>query len=98
MAKDKYIEQIFPIKCRGRDEARKEVLSEPVEVFVNVHQSPGVDTSISASVKCQYNTGGHGQRCKASHPYVDKKRNGVICPFSFDVPYIFDSLDNLHVS
>lgn len=45
---------------------------------------------ISSIVKCKYNTGGHGQRCKASHPDTDKVGEGIICPYSFD---IFNRLD-----
>lgn len=52
-------------------------------------KSPGTDT-ISSHVKCPYNTGGHGQRCKASHPEVDKVGDGVLCPYALDIPYYAD--------
>ena len=91
MARDRYVECHFPIQCRGRDAEGREVLAEPVSVDVLVYQSPGVETSISLSPTCQYRTGGHGQRCKASHPTVDKVGEGVTCPYSADLPYALET-------
>ena len=91
MAKDAYLEMVFPIQCRGRDRAKKEVLSEPVAVKVKVSQSIGDEKNISIDVECPYNTGGHGQRCKALHPKVDKVgKKGVGCPYGLDIPYALD--------
>ncbi len=84
---------IFPIKCRGRDLEKKEVLPEPMAVEVSVHQSIGDEKNILLSVKCPYNTGGHGQRCKASHPKVDKIGDGIGCPYAIDIPYALDKFD-----
>ncbi|MBI3274251.1 MAG: hypothetical protein HYZ69_03850 [Candidatus Colwellbacteria bacterium] len=93
MLKDRYIEQIFPIECKGRDAGGKEVLKDPVPVTVTVYQSPDDIKNISLSVTCKYNAGGHGQRCKASHKGVDKKGEGVSCPYGADIPYAFDRLN-----
>ncbi len=84
MQATKYVEQNLSIQCHGRDTFGKEVLKSPVTLNVNVHKSPG-STYISNIVECPYNTGGHGQRCKASHPYVDKIGGGVGCPYAFDI-------------
>jgi len=92
MADEKYIEKMFPIRCFGRDINGKPVLEKPVKFKLNIHQSPGnvEDISISAE-NCRYNTGSHGQRCRASHPPgVDKVGDGVICPYSLDIPYATD--------
>ena len=88
MAIDNYVKQIYPIQCRGRDRKGNEVLETPVEAEVKIYNS-GSNT-ISSDVECPYNTGGHGQRCKASHPDVDKKWGGIGCPYSFDIPYAFE--------
>jgi len=90
MSTDAYLEQKFPIQCRGRDALGQEVLLEPVLVLVLVHQHHGDESSIHLNVTCPHNTGGHGQRCKASHPGVDKIGTGVLCPFAVDIPYAFD--------
>lgn len=82
-----YIKQIFPIQCKGRDTNGKECLDEAVEVEVKIYKSPDCDI-ISSQVKCQYNTGGHGQRCTAfDMGMVEKTGQGIICPYSFDIPY-----------
>ena len=92
MAENKYIEQIFNISCRGRNPIGGEVLERPVNVIIKIYQSPGSDT-ISSDINCKYNTGGHRQRCKASHPNQDKIGRGVICPYSFDIPYALEHLN-----
>ena len=86
--KEDIIAYEFPIKCKGRDKNGNEVLEEPIGVIVNISRT--TDTSIESDVECPYNTGGHGQRCKASHPEVDKVGEGVRCPYSFDIPYAFE--------
>ena len=86
MAIDKYVAQIFPIKCKGRNEVGDEVLGTPTDVQVEIYKGLG-SNRISSKVKCPYNIGGHGQRCRASHPEgVDKVGEGVNCPYSFDIP------------
>ena len=89
MTIDKYITQTFPIECKGRNELGDEVLDTPVNVKINIHKRPGSNT-ISSDVECPYNAGGHGQRCKASHPETYKVGEGVRCPYSFDIPYAFE--------
>jgi hypothetical protein len=90
MSDKEYIEQIFPIKCRGRDNLKKQVLNKPVAVSLRASQVAGYEEGISLSVKCEHNTGSHGQRCKASHPDADKNDIDVYCPYSSDIPYVFD--------
>jgi hypothetical protein len=69
----------FKIKCRGRNEQYKEVLEKPVPVKVIISQHPKSD-NIGINVECRFNTGSHGQRCKASGS------NKVNCPYSCDLP------------
>jgi hypothetical protein len=80
----------FQIECRGRNERREKVLKDPVRVEVTVSQSPG-SNMIGSTVKCPYNTGGHGDRCKASHPDRDKVGDGISCPYAVDLPYAVDN-------
>lgn len=93
MTLDRYIEQKFPIRCRGQDLLGNDVLKHPVEVTLTIYQRYGDERGISSRVNyCPYNTGGHGQRCKASHPEIDKlivsgKVLDAFCPYSFDLPY-----------
>ena len=84
MTVEKYVEQTYPVKCKGRNADGNSALKKPVRVEVKIYKSPG-SNSISSEVKCPYNTGGHGQRCKASHPNVDKAEKDVFCPYSFDI-------------
>lgn len=73
-------------KCKGRGfRDKRNVLKAPESVTMELNKRPG-SKNISTSVDCRFNTGGHGQRCKASHPHIDKIGNGVSCPFSFDYP------------
>ena len=90
MTIDKYVTQNYPIQCKGRNESGDEVLDVPVDVGVKVSKSPRSNT-ISIDVTCPYNAGGHGQRCKASHPEVDKLGKGVGCPYSLDIPYALET-------
>ena len=80
----------FTVICKGRDKYRKEVLEEGVEVTVTMFQGYGSNIISSSVNDCPYNTGAHGQRCKASHPEQDKVGEGVGCPYSFDAPYAFE--------
>ena len=90
MAKDAYLEKVFPIKCCGRDVSGEAVFVEPIAVKVRVSQAHGDERNISLFVECPHNTGGHGQRCKASHPETDKADEGVACAYSIDIPYAID--------
>jgi len=85
----KCLEIRFPIKCWGRDSKGEHTLEKAVKVEVQVYQIPNTNM-ISSSVSCKYNVGGHGQRCKASHPKVNKVGKGIICPYSFDIPYALE--------
>lgn len=78
----------WKFKCRGRDWIGNKPLASPVDVVLRVSQS---GENFSINVACVHNTGGHGQRCKASHPEVDKCGAGVACPYSMDIPYCIDN-------
>ncbi|MDP3770573.1 MAG: hypothetical protein U1A25_00250 [Candidatus Sungbacteria bacterium] len=92
MSRYSAIDHMVPIQCCGRDEHGREVLGTPVCVMVHIRQPAGDEKNIHMSVVCPFNTGGHGQRCKASHPSVDKVGNGIPCPYSIDIPYVIDQL------
>lgn len=82
------------ITCKGRDMEGKEALEEGIPVVISIRpRKPPIVLNaeiVVEPVRCPYNTGGHGQRCKASHPGQDKVGNGVFCPFSFDYPYVLE--------
>jgi len=75
-----FVSQDFPIECKGRDSRGSEILSEPIQVSVNIYKSPG-SSMISSKVTCPYNGGAHGGNCSAS------SNKGVICPYAFDIPH-----------
>lgn len=87
---DDAVEQNFPIQCKGRNAEMKEALREPVTFNLRIYKTFGSSDISSDASKCPYNTGPHGQRCKASHPNQDKVGEGVICPYSFDIPYALE--------
>jgi len=89
MTINNYVEQAFPVQCKGRDNKGNEVLEEAIEVTITVYKGSGSNT-LSSSVNCPYNTGGHGQRCNASNPEINKVRKGVVCPYAFDLPYALE--------
>jgi len=80
----KYLEKILNIECRGRYANGRKVLTKPVEARIKIYKSPHSEL-LSSLVKCPYNTGGHGERCKAAHPNIDKKGGVVYCPYAFDI-------------
>lgn len=77
------------VKCSGRNLVGEPVLDEPIDVQVTLYKSGG---DCCCSVECPHNTGGHGQRCMASHPWTEKEGDGVLCPFAFDYPYVLKDL------
>ena len=81
-----YVGREYPIKCKGFDAFGKPAFSKPIDVVIGMHKSHGSD-GISVSPKCPYNVGGHGQRCKASHPDIDKLGEGwdILCRYSCDL-------------
>ena len=85
MALDKCIEQIFPIKCCGRDNKGEYFLEKSVDVTLTICQRLGNEEIISSIVNCPYNAGGHGQRC-----IVSDSNKKVDCPYSFDIPYALE--------
>jgi len=90
MSINKLIVQKFPITCRGRDMEGNKVLDTPAKFELKIYQGASETTITSDVSDCEYNTGGHGQRCKASHPNVDKIGKGILCPYSFDIPYALE--------
>jgi hypothetical protein len=88
---NKYIERKVKVACRGRTMMGEPVLDKPIEVEVTLFRSPG-SNMCCCNVECPNNTGGHGQRCKASHPWTEKKGEGVLCPFAFGYPYALKSI------
>ncbi len=81
---------VFHVLCKGRNSERKEVLAEAIRVDVHARLAED-ERSIAIHVNCPHNTGGHGQRCKASHPAgIDKIGKGVHCAYSLDLPYAMD--------
>lgn len=84
-------QRMVKMKCLGRGYDDEPVLREAVEVLILVNRSPGCESVSVLPQLCRYNTGGHGQRCKATHPYEDKAGKDILCPFSFDYPYALGS-------
>jgi hypothetical protein len=83
---------LFGFDCAGRDAAHEPALAEPVFAELKITQRVSGSANFSLDVKCAHNTGGHHQRCKASHPPgVDKVGEGVLCPYSIDIPWYRDS-------
>lgn len=85
--------------CRGRGVAGTKVFSSPVDVRVKlIKQGPPITKSemISTTVTCPFIAGGHGQRCMASHPGQPKEGDGILCPYSFDYPYILKTDPKWH--
>ena len=80
---------VFHVLCKGRNSARKELLAEAVRVDIHARLQEN-EKSIAMHVNCPHNTGGHGQRCKASHPGQDKVGEGVHCAYSLDLPHAMD--------
>ncbi len=72
------------IDCCGNGPKGMGILDEPMSVEILATQDPSGDIVVRP-VNCPFNTGGHGQRCKASHQNRDKDDSGDIhCPYSFD--------------
>ena len=73
------------MKCRGIDASDHPALSDPITIRIEIQKSPGVH-SIDINPLCPYNVGWHGQRCKASHPKIDKRKDGrsIYCKYRFD--------------
>ena len=83
-------QRMVKLECLGRGHDGETVLSEPIDVLILVNRSPGSETVCVSPHLCRYNTGGHGQRCKAAHPFEDKVGEDIMCPFSFDYPYAME--------
>lgn len=66
--------------CKGRDKYGQEVLTESVPVILEFQQC-NLESIFTTSVECRWRTGGHGQRCFASHPNSDKVGEGVPCAY-----------------
>ena len=82
-------ERIVAIQCAGKGFDGKPVLPETIPVLIQIRHGRGGQANTSVEpTGCPYNTGSHGERCKAAHPRQDKVGEGVLCPFSFDFPHI----------
>ena len=92
MAEQEYIERKVTAPCHGRAAGGADALQNPVMVEATLYQSPGVTDSFGCYVQCPYNTGGHGERCKASHPEQDKVVPGVSCLHSFFYPQVLEAI------
>jgi hypothetical protein len=93
MTEYEVIQHVFPVECKGRNEYGREVLAEPEKVDVRVSKDPFSERLSIVPVDCKYNSGGHGQRCTASHPGIDKVGDGVLCPYSVDIPHVVDEFE-----
>jgi len=85
MAQDSFIDQYFPVRCKGRDREGKEVLDDPIRADVQIYQRNGDEQGISSYVSCKYNCGSHGEKCGSAG--ID---NQGYCPFSFDLPHALE--------
>jgi hypothetical protein len=85
VAKNRYVEQKFMIKCRGRDNNGKHVLVRPIDVTVNVYQHFGNEKDIHTLPNCPYACGGHSDRCSAAG-YAHRGW----CVYSCDIPYCLE--------
>ncbi|MDD5738395.1 MAG: hypothetical protein PHY72_00495 [Candidatus Pacebacteria bacterium] len=83
------------IFCKGRGSDGQEVLENSIRVVVQVsHPYASKPGDVLVEVNCRFNTGSHKQRCKASHPDLDKVGDGVLCPYSFDFPFVRENNPN----
>ena len=80
------------ISCGGRG-PNGESIFEPIDIVIELFKPyPLYQNDIEVVPKdCSFLTGGHRQRCKASHPDLDKVGDGVACPYSFDFPYVLEN-------
>lgn len=85
MTLEKYVEQVYPIECNGRNARGEHALCVPVNVRVKIYKSPD-SNMISSIVECKYNKGSHGEECSVTKLSKEK----VNCPYSFDLPYALE--------
>lgn len=81
------------IMCNGRGPNGEGVLEKPINVVIELSR-PYLRKPNDIEVvpkDCPFLTGGHCQRCKASHPDKDKVGTGVLCPYSFNWPYVLEN-------
>lgn len=82
------VEYIF--KCHGRDCEDNETLDTPVPVIVSFYQNP-MRSVFSMEVDCKFVTGGHRQRCMASHQSCedhDSHGHKVGCPYVTSIGFL----------
>ena len=85
--------KLIEIMCVGRGSDGRGVLEKPINVVIKLSR-PYLKKPNDIEVvpkNCPFFTGGHRQRCKASHPDSDKVGTGVACPYSFDWPYVLEN-------
>jgi len=85
---------IIPMTCFGRNSEGKNALSTAVNFNLVITRPPEDSQCVSISAEsCPHNTGSGKQRCKASYaPGIDKIGEGIICPYTLDIPYGVDIL------
>lgn len=83
-------EKRVQLTCKGRGFDGEEILPEGVLVTIRLNKRPDSEFIFVGPENCPYNTGGHGQRCKAAHPEEDKVSKGAFCAFSFDYPFVLE--------
>ncbi len=90
---DDYVEQTFPIECKGRGLSRREVLDFPADARVKVYKSLNSST-ISSEVLCNHYVDSNGGICTASRFNEREFCPGttILCPYSFDIPYALERI------
>jgi len=84
MVIDNYVEKLYSVRCKGRDDRGETLLSNGISVEVKIMQRRGSDV-ISSVVRCSYS--GTNHRCNVSRDY--NQDNGR-CPYSFVLPKDFE--------
>lgn len=82
MTLEKYVEQVYQIRCDGRNKDGEHVLKAPVEAEIKIYRRAR-SNMISSIVECKYNKGAHGGECSVTKEKVN-------CPYSFDLPYALE--------
>jgi len=84
---------LFPMRCKGRDCKRQEVLKEPVHIKVSVTGGENEnERGIAIKVECPHIIGAFADRCDASHPGRETADNCVSCPYVLDLPHAMDKV------
>lgn len=87
------LKNLVEINCRGRGPNGQEVPDVSIKVTIELSKpyNKKPNDILVEPKDCPFLTGGHRERCKASHPDQDKVGDGVSCPYSFDYPYVSEN-------